>query len=80
MALDASLTLKWDCGLRQIQKEVQKYQILVMMALSIRNLMLMTKTLFNYSFEHLFYGHDPIKRPKTKRPRYLFENKFQNRF
>jgi hypothetical protein len=33
MVLSASLTLKWDCGLRQIQKEVRKLRILVRMGL-----------------------------------------------
>jgi hypothetical protein len=34
-------------------------------ALSIRNFMLMTATPSNYSFEHLCYGHNPIKVPKN---------------
>jgi hypothetical protein len=58
MVLSASLTLKWDCGLRQMQKEIQKFRN---GTLSIRNFMLMTKTPSNYSFEHLSYGHEQIK-------------------
>jgi hypothetical protein len=64
MVLSASLTLKWDCGLRQIQKEVRKFRILVKMGSLIRNSMLMTKTPSNYSFEQLCYDHVAMKFPK----------------
>jgi hypothetical protein len=44
MVLSTFLTLKWDRALRQIQKEVKKFQILAMMRfIDIRNFMRMMK-------------------------------------
>jgi hypothetical protein len=41
--------------------------------LSIRNFMMMPKTPSNYSFEHLCYGHDPMKVPKGLKKGLSFE-------